>query len=63
MNITITLERDGNMWGALVGPDLQEGLSAFAETPMQAIRGLGTALANATDCDLRTAVPEMPTMS
>lgn len=32
-----TLSRDGNMWCALYGDDLQVGLAGFGETPAKAL--------------------------
>lgn len=33
----ISLELDGNMWCALLGTNLQEGLAGFGPTPQEAL--------------------------
>lgn len=37
------LSRDGNMWCALFGPDLQQGVAGFGETPAKAMYAFDTA--------------------
>ena len=39
---------DGNMWCALIGPDLQEGVAGFGTTPEQALH----TLIEASKCNL-----------
>lgn len=36
-NQVITIEQDGNQWCALLGPDLQEGVAGFGDTPKEAL--------------------------
>lgn len=36
-NQVITIEEDGNQWCALLGPDLQEGIAGFGDTPKKAL--------------------------
>jgi len=38
-----TLSRDGNMWCALFGDNLQEGVSGFGDTPAKAMWAFDTA--------------------
>ena len=40
MKLKIEINKDGNMWCALVGENLQKGCSGFAELPVDAIRDL-----------------------
>ena len=39
-NGIIQISLDGNLWCALVGENLQEGLAGFGTTPSEALRGL-----------------------
>ncbi len=38
-----TLSKDGNMWCALFGENLQEGVAGFGETPAKAMYAFDTA--------------------
>lgn len=38
------LTKDGNMWCALHGPDLQEGIAGFGPTPAKALMAFETAM-------------------
>ena len=38
-----TLSKDGNMWCALLGDNLQEGVAGFGETPAKAMYAFDTA--------------------
>lgn len=38
-----TLAKDGNMWCALLGENLQEGIAGFGPTPFLAMRAFDTA--------------------
>jgi len=38
--IKITVSKDGNVWCAFVGKDLQEGIAGFGDTPKEAIEEL-----------------------
>lgn len=42
----ISILRDGNQWCALIGRDLQEGISGFGETIAAALRELADKLSN-----------------
>ena len=39
-----TLSKDGNAWCALLGDNLQVGVSGFGDTPMQALWAFDTAM-------------------
>lgn len=41
-SINIELVLDGNAWGAMIGPNLQEGISGWGDTPSAALRDLAT---------------------
>jgi len=36
----VLLVLDGNQWGAIIGRNLQEGISGWGDTPAQALRDL-----------------------
>jgi hypothetical protein len=38
--LTVRFVRDGDLWGALVGPDLVKGSGGFGATPLEALRDL-----------------------
>ena len=40
MNYNIKVFKDGNMWCALTGDDLESGIAGFGTTPVDAIRDL-----------------------
>lgn len=33
-----SIQKDGNMWCVLLGPNLQEGVAGFGKSPLEAIR-------------------------
>ncbi len=41
--VTVELTQDGDMWCALVGPNLQEGTAGFGKTQGDALRALAAA--------------------
>ncbi len=42
---TVRVFKDGDMWCALIGADLQEGVAGFGHTPAHALSELGRVLA------------------
>jgi hypothetical protein len=40
----VRLTKDGNMWCALIGDDLQTGIAGFADNPIQALLELSVEL-------------------
>jgi len=42
--VTVELTQDGDMWCALVGPNIQEGTARFGKTPGEALRVLAAAI-------------------
>jgi len=38
--ITLRVYENGNMWWALIGDNIQEGIAGFGEKPSEAIRDL-----------------------
>jgi hypothetical protein len=43
-SVTVQLLRDGNSIGAIIGPDLQIGISGWGDTAAAALRGLANAI-------------------
>jgi len=50
-DIKITVSKDGNVWCAFVGKDLQEGIAGFGDTPKEAIEELCNEKDFTTLCD------------
>ena len=44
------LNKDGNQWCVLIGPDLQEGIAGFGDTPVEAIANFKHNIRNIKCC-------------
>lgn len=53
-----TLSRDGNMWCALFGDDLQVGVAGFGETPAKAMWAFDIAWNNANGSHIIEPTPD-----
>ena len=55
-----TLAKDGDMWCALFGDNLQEGVAGFGETPAKAMYAFDTAWLSITGWHIIEKQPENP---